>query len=45
MVYEFEWDEEGRELVNETMITPDVDGNYLLDLGLTLVMVDESCAH
>jgi hypothetical protein len=45
VLYEFEWDHEGRVLVNESVITPDVDGNYLLDVGLTLVALDEACAH
>lgn len=41
ILYEFEWVDEGRELANEAMITRDLDGNYLLDLGLTLVTVDK----
>jgi hypothetical protein len=36
-LYEFEWDDEGRALVNEMELMADADGNYRLDLGLTLV--------
>ncbi|MDM3929273.1 hypothetical protein [Mycobacterium intracellulare] len=39
VVYEFSWDNECRELVNEMQLTPDADGNYRLDLGLTLAAV------